>query len=295
MVLRNLRKNKKITQEMVHIRKERTKRLESPISKKIDKDIAEKLFNEQGGEGLLDRLKYLSDFEIEDNGQKWLIENCKSPNELIYVFQLFLQRALNKGRSFSNLEDFKCITENVDFNILKTSNDPLIGSVYTLGMVDGKIEKINIRCCAVPVKKGKGTITCIEKLPIDYFPLIKIIKDFNIYIKIHPKKPENLGQWEAALITAIYSSVFNKAFSNNTLILGGITKKGRITPINTEIIQKLEEKQYTIFISDEKKHNINIDNSSHFIYVKHIDEINLSLQKIVEVAYKRIYKDFLCD
>lgn len=282
---------------MYNIRQERTKRLDKPILKKIDINVAEKLFNVHGGQILLDHLKHLYDFEIKDNGERWLIENCRNQHELIYAFQLFLQRALNKGRCFSNLEDFKSITGNIDFTILNSSNNHLIGSAHTLGIIDGKTEKVEIRCCSVPVKKGKGTITCIKKLPINYFPLRKLVKDFNIYIKIYPNIPENLGQWEAALIIAIYSSIFNKVLPKSTLILGGITKEGWITPIATKTINMPEDKQFIIFINEEKKDIISkrFVNSSHFIYVHHIDEIILSLQEIVETSNNRAYKDFLCD
>ena len=282
---------------MTDVRKMRTRKLNQIVSKKVDRYVAKDLFDNQGAKALLECLQKLYDFELVNESKKWLIENCGSHNELIYAFQLFLQRAINKGRSRSTLSDFYCITENIDFSILYSSYNHLIGCVYTLGVLDGKVERIEIRSCAIPVKKGKGTITCIDELSIHYLPLKKLIKDFNIYIKIHPKKPEEDGQWQAALITAIYSAVYNKIMPVSCMVLGGITKKGVIIPINIEKLDILRNQEYTILISGENKDNISINfmYSFEFIYLHHIDEIISFLKEIEGVEAHRRYNDFLCE
>lgn len=263
----------------------------------MDIYITKDIFDQQGARAVLNKLKNLYDFTLMQESENWMVENCKNHQQLKYAFQLFLQRAINKGRNKSNVDDFDCITKNIDFSVLHYSYNHLIGCVDTLGIINEKIEKISIRSCAIPVKRGKGVIASIQKLPIYYSPVKKLIKNFNIYIKIYPQIPKEDNQWEAALITAIYSSIFNKKLAKSSMVLGGITKQGNITPIYTERLDVLGNMKSTIFMSYDNKSHIDTRfmPSFDFIYLHHIDEIISMFREIEEMASGRKYKDFLCE
>src|SRR5699024_4429295 len=119
---------------------------------------------------------------------------------------------LNKGRTYSTQVDSKIINKYINFSVLDDKNNDNIGRIYTLGVINGKVEEIEIRCFTTLAKVNCGKLTCNEDISINYPQLNQLIKNYNTYIKIYPQKPENIGEWELALKTAIYSSIYNKIF-----------------------------------------------------------------------------------
>lgn len=261
------------------LRLQRTKRLAQPLRKKL-KSYEIGTFSK---EEFLQRLIDVSDFPIDSKAQKWFIETCKNNQELFYAFQLLFQRAINQGHLDFLWEDFHSIVKNIDFSFMNHHSNQSIGTVYTLGIIEDKVEKIKIRCCAIPVSRKKGRILCTQKLSIRNLPIKESIKDYNIYIKFYPERPENDGKWEAALMVALYSAVYNKILPSPSFILGGITKKGEITPIDISFEKFMDQEGvFEIFISNKSKKNLNLQ--KHFlypmIYVEDIKEI-VSMMKEV--------------
>ncbi|WP_213818924.1 hypothetical protein [Garciella nitratireducens] len=272
------------------IRLERTKRLNMPLAKKLKPYEIENVDKEE----FLQRLMNVSDFFIDFQAQKWFIKNCKNNYQLMYAFQLLFQRAINQGHFYFLWEDFYYIVKNMDLSQMYNSFDQQIGNIDTLGIIKNKVKKIKIRCCAIPIDKKKGKIYCIEKLFIRNLPIRKIIKDYNIYIKFYPQKPENHGSWEAALTIAIYSAIYNKIFNLPSLILGGITKKGEIKSIEIPFETFINNQDpIQIFINIENNKNLQRSSFYSIVNVKNIQDITSRMKKSNDSREYKLYKDFL--
>lgn len=265
---------------MTKLRKERSYRLDKPLHKKIEGKLKKEIHSQEDKRNLLQSFMEATEFYMEEDSQVELIHRAKNFNELLYSFSILMQRALNQGRTFAVLEDVKYIPP-----LLFTFDKSQIGIIYTLGIIEGEIKKIKIQCCAVPVGKRKGRIISGEMIDISPFPLGDFIKDYDIFIKFYPQKPENHGQWEAGLIVSIYSAIINKDLPPSTLILGGIDKKGKLQAVsNMNNLVKIlaKENRSSIFYprdNEKDMKNLSKDISSHsFKAIKHIEEIITRLE-----------------
>ena len=267
--------NSKNIGERIKLREERARRLDKPLLEKIDVNVKKEIKNQEDKRALLKIFMQTADFYMEHKHEEWIISHSSDFDELLYIFTFLLQRALNKGRTFALAEDLKFI--KLPLPNLWQNN---IGTVTTVGQVEGKFEKVKIQCCAVPVSKGKGRIICGDKIHISYPPLQPLMKDYDIFIKCYPDKPQNSGQWEAALILSIYSALLNRIMPPFTVVIGGIDKNGKLQPvpdIDRIIKRLLKENKACIFYPYVNKEWVKYyfkDAPTNLLRpVKHIEEI----------------------
>lgn len=272
------------------IQVKRTKALEVPLKKKLKGERIEKLSNQQ----LLEKVINLTNFPLDRNVRLWILESCKGKEEIIYVFQLLFQRALNAGRDYLSMEEFNHIKKNINFSVLHQPTTHLIGTTYTIGKLEGKLQKITVKCCAVPTKERQGRIICPEELTINYLFAKKMIKNYNIYVEISPSKPKDDDGWEVALAVAIYSAIYNKVLPIGSVVLGGIDKKGNIIPSKEDRLEKaIQEKFLYIFTGYRKYKNDDLQSYKlyNMIYVHTLEEI---ISRTQQHTKSKEFKDFLC-
>lgn len=279
-------------EEAHQIQKKRTKALALSLRKRLQGEAMKNLSKED----LLERLMSLMDFPLDKNTQEWILGNCKNRKEMIYAFQLFLQRALNAGRNHFLIEDFNLIKENADFSLLSKPKAYPIGTSYTIGKVKGRLEKITIKCCAVPTKEGEGRMIGVKESTIKYLFDKKTVKNYNVYVEISPNKPENDNSWEAALVISVYSAIYNKILPFRSMLLGGTDEKGNILSVEEDRLEKALQEDFSyILIGDWKYKNYNLQRhrSYNMIYVHTLQEIFSKMQKLLKNTKGKEFKDIL--
>lgn len=280
-----LLRDKKI-QEKLLIREEREKRLKKPLVRLLDRgmDCYDPI-------NLIEELKRVSQFSMDREVEDWLKQQCRDGRDLVKVFQIIMQRGLNSGRTHATGEDLSYISKYINFHVIHAGPHPEVGATHTLGIIHGRLERIKIHCAAIPVGKGRGTITSVEGISIHYPPLEQRLKDFDLYLKFYPDLPENDGDWEAALILAIVSALTHRVVPVD-YVLGGVDSEGIILPPPSKMVESLKEEERAWVGMDDQGGRARLK-SSQIIPLESIQEALSLMHAPPELESQSKQRDFL--